>query len=178
MEVKSFERLVELIANWNEIGQEISSIIGRPALPSHIGEYIASGIFDIKLEGSAATKGIDGIFAKGPLKGKKVNIKLYGRRENILDITLDSLADYYLVLTGPKREPTSSKGTSRPLTISNIYLFNMKELVVKLKRREIKIGTATSIANSYWDEAEIYPRPLNKEIQLTRNQIRMIKLFN
>ncbi len=176
--MEDMKRLGELISKWNEIGQEISRVIGRPALPSHIGEYVASRIFSIKLEGSASTRGIDGVFAEGSLEGKTVNIKLYGKRENILDITLDGLADYYLVLTGHKREPSSSKGTTRPITISSIYLFNMKGLVDQLKKRKIRIGIATSVANSFWDEAEIYPRSSNKEIKLTREQIRMVELFN
>jgi len=143
----------------------------------HIGEYIASKIFQIKLEDSASAKGIDGVFVKGPLKGKTVNIKLYGKREGLLDITRDNLADYYLVLTGPKSAATTSRKSSRPLVISNVYLFKMTELISKLRKRGVKIGIATSVAKSYWTEAEIYPHKTNDKLELTREQARLLELF-
>ncbi len=54
----------------------------------------------------------------------------------------------------------------------------MKGLVDQLKRRKIRIGIATSVANSFRDEAEIYPRSSNKEIKLTREQIGIVELFS
>ena len=48
----------------------------------------------------ATSKGIDGFFIEGSLRGKSVNVKLYGKKENILDISTGEIADYYLVLTG------------------------------------------------------------------------------
>jgi len=112
------------------------------------------------------------------LRGKTVNIKLYGKQEGILDIAANELADYYLVLTGPKTEPTTSRGTSRPLVISHVYLFEMRKLISKLKKRKVKIGIATSVAQPYWTEAEIYPRKTNKTLELTKEQIRLLKLFS
>jgi hypothetical protein len=35
----------------------------------HLGEWIASVVFDIELESSASAKGIDGRFRSGPLRG-------------------------------------------------------------------------------------------------------------
>ena len=172
------EKLAELISERNRISKAISNLIGRPALPRHIGEYIASKIFYIELEKSATSKGIDGRFTERPLKEKTVNIKLYGKREGFLDISLGNLADYYLVLTGPKSEPTSSRGTSRPLVISNVYLFNMEELLKELRRRKVKIGIATSVASRYWKEAEIYPGNMNREISITEWQTNQLRLFS
>ena len=173
----TLEKIAELLEKRRQIDRKISKIIGRPALKGHIGEHIASKIFQIKLEDSASAKGIDGVFIKGPLKGKTVNIKLYGKREGILDIALDNLADYYLVLTGPKSAATTSRESSRPIVISDVYLFKMPELVSRLRKRGAKIGNATSVAKYYWAEAEIYPHKVNEELELTREQSRLLELF-
>ena len=176
--MSKLEKLADLISERNRISKTISELIGRPALPRHIGEYIASKIFHIELEESATSKGIDGRFTEGPLKGKTVNIKLYGKREGFLDISLGNIADYYLVLTGPKSEPTSSRETSRPLVISNAYLFNMGELLKELRQRKVKIGIATSVASRYWQGAEIYPSNTNRTISITEWQTDQLGLFS
>lgn len=175
--MNELEKIAELLRKRNQINFEISRIIGRPALTGHIGEYITSRIFKIKLEYSAVAKGVDGVFIDGALKGKTVNIKLYGKQESVLDITTGSLADYYLVLTGPKSQPVTSRGSSRPLVVSNGYLFNMTKLVSKLRKRGVKIGIATSVAKQYWEKAEIYPHRTNDELKLTTEQTGLLKLF-
>jgi hypothetical protein len=38
-------------------------------------------VFNIRLEDAANTPGLDGYFTAGPLAGKSVNIKLYGKRD-------------------------------------------------------------------------------------------------
>jgi len=88
------ERLAGLVRTKNRIDDEIAGIIDRPAQIGHVGEYIASNIFGIKLEESAAQKGIDGRFMAGPLAGRTVNIKWYGKMEGLLDITPNHLPDY------------------------------------------------------------------------------------
>jgi hypothetical protein len=45
----SLERLAELLRERNRVSTEIAALIGRPALNSHVGEYIASQVFDIEL---------------------------------------------------------------------------------------------------------------------------------
>jgi len=170
-------RLAELIHTRNQINVDIATIIGRPALVQHIGEYIASTIFDIKLEYSAATKGIDGVFTEGRLKGKTVNIKLYGKQEGVLDISLDNLADYYLVLTGLRSHALSSRGSSRPLVITNVYLFEMHGLVEILRRRGVKLGIATSVIKLLWESAEIFPNQINDALKVTKEQRRLLTLF-
>jgi hypothetical protein len=172
------EKIAELLKRRKQFDLEISRIIGRPSLASHIGEYIASKIFKIKLADSATTKGIDGAFFEGRLKGKTVNIKLYGKQEGILDISLGNLADYYLVFTGPTTPPVTSRGKSRPIVISHIYLFEMPVLVNKLRNHGVKIGISTSVAKQYWTEAEIYPQEMNNRLGLTEEQKRLIKLFH
>jgi hypothetical protein len=171
------ERVADLLRRRNRIDREISKLIDRPCTRGHIGEFIASKIFKIRLESSATAKGVDGVFAEGPLRGKTVNIKLYGKQEGFLDIAANKLANYYLVLTGPKTAPTTSRGTSRPLVILHVYLFKMPKLMKELKRRGVKIGIATSVAQHYWIEAEIYPRKTNKTLEVTKEQIRLLELF-
>lgn len=173
----TLEQLSRLLKKRNEIDLEISRIIERPGLPSHIGEFIASRIFGIRLETSASAKGMDGIFSEGPLRGRSVNVKLYGKQEGILDIETHSLADYYLVLTGPKSLPISSRGATRPLVINYVYLFEMKTLVKSLTKRNLKFSVATSVAKEYWDQAEIYPDQNNNELVLTEEQLRQLRLF-
>ena len=180
IEIKKLQELAKLIRCRNEIDAKITKIIGRPALTSHVGEYIASQIFKIELEQSGTQKGFDGRFTEGPLKGKTVNIKFYPKRENLLDINpdLESALDYYLVLTGPKSSATSSRGTTRPWVITNVYLFESHKLMEVLKRRGVKIGYATSVISKLWDGAEIYPERKNENFpSLSPEQIRLLELF-
>lgn len=83
----------------------------------HLGEWIAARIFDIKLESSAATPGIDGRFRSGLLQDRTVNIKWYLKREGLLDTTASKALDYYLVPTGPPSAAVSSRDTTRPWCI-------------------------------------------------------------
>ena len=99
--MESLQQLAQLVRRRNDVANEIAKAIGRPALLGHVGEYIASKIFDIRLQASASAKGIDGYFVAGSLEGKSVNIKWYGLQEHMLDLVLDEPPDYYLVMTGP-----------------------------------------------------------------------------
>lgn len=173
----SLERLAELLKERNRVSSEIASLIGRPALNSHLGEYIASKIFDIELYESATHKGADGRFRSGPLRGKTVNVKLYGKKEGLLDIS-HAPADYYLVLTGPDSPPVSSRGGDRPLVIDQAFIFNMGNLLTELRVRGVKIGIATSITKSSWEAAMIYPRPRSKECILSPEQAKLLELFH
>lgn len=83
--MKEFQELAALIADRNRIDESICRLIGRPAITGHIGEFIASRVFDIQLEVSAAHKAWDGRFRSGPLAGRTVDIKFYGKQEGILD---------------------------------------------------------------------------------------------
>jgi hypothetical protein len=169
--------LADLIKRRNEIEKEITSIINRPALIGHLGEFICSQIFNVPLVKSASNKGIDGHFSEGELSGCSVNIKWYIRNQGLLDITPSYLPDYYLVLTGLKTAVLSSVGISCPWAIESVYLFNAKELVEILKERGIKIGVATSVINALWEAAEIYPRCNNISLTITPKQIEMLSLF-
>jgi hypothetical protein len=122
MDTDALKRVADLIASRNEIDAHIASITGRPALVGHLGEWIAAEVFGIELEVSASAKAVDGRFTPGPLAGRMVNIKCYGKRDGILDMTEDQTLDYYLVLTGPRVVAQSSRGTTRPMLIDAVYL--------------------------------------------------------
>ena len=169
--------LAELIKKRNEIGTKITRVIGRPAIIGHVGEFIASRIFDIKLEESASSKAIDGYFRSGSLIGKSVNVKWYGKHESVLDITPHSLPDFYLVMTGPRSSTFSSRGDIRPWLIEQVFLFDAKILVSDLSNRNIKIGVATSVRKLYWEDAEIYPRQANQDYIISVDQKKMLQQF-
>ena len=128
-------KLALLLSKRNSIDKEIGAIIGRPALTGHIGEYIASQVFNIELSDSASEQSIDGHFRSGTLVGKSVNIKYYTVKGSILDITPDSLPDYYLVIEGKSDTPTSSKDKVYPANICSVYLFEkILEIAFVLKK--------------------------------------------
>ena len=170
-------QLAELIKSHNAVERGIAEIVGRPGLIGHVGEYIASEIFGIELLESASHKGIDGHFAAGPLAGKSVNVKWYPKLESLLDITPNHLPDYYLVLTGPRTAAESSRGSTRPWTITSAFLFDTRKLMPQLRARRIKIGIATSVRRQYWDDAEVYPSQSNDALTLTHAQRAMLAMF-
>lgn len=170
-------RLAELTSERNAVARRIAAIIGRPGLIGHVGEYIASRIFGIELEKSAVSKGVDGHFTGGPLAGKTVNVKWSAKHEGLLNIRPDALADYYLVLAGPRTPATSSRGSVRPWVIESVFLFGARALVERLRQRGVTIGVATSVVRALWDEAELYPTQRNTDLKLTGVQKDMIAMF-
>ena len=169
--------LADLLARRNALDARIGAIIGRPALAGHIGEWIASKVFDIQLEDSAVAKAIDGRFRSGPLAGKTVNIKIYGKREGLLDTNSDPSLDYYLVLCGPKATTLTSKGGTRPLRVTNVYLFDAAAIRTDQLSRGTKSGVASSIRTALWTEAEIYPR-FHPVLKLAAEQRRALAFFD
>jgi hypothetical protein len=170
------KQLADLIKERNQIHTRISSIIGRPATMGHLGEFIASRIFDVHFEESATAKGIDGHFTAGPLSGKSVDIKWYGKQEGLLAINPEAIPDFYLVLTGPKSPAISSRGQDRPWRIKHVYLFYGLKLVDTLSARSIVFSVATSVRQDLWSEAEIYPSH-NELFVLTDDQRKMLEIF-
>ncbi len=115
-------RLASLIEQRNHVDAEIAAAIGCPAHPGHVGEFAAAAIFDIGPLKSATHPGADGHLARGPLAGRSVNIKKYSLDQGLLDIRLDALPDFFLVLTGARTPAESSRGTTQPWTIESVYL--------------------------------------------------------
>jgi hypothetical protein len=101
--VNRLDELTALIHERNSLEQRISAIIGRPASIGHLGEFIPSEVFGIRLAENANHKSIDGWFQRGPLAGRSVNVKWYAKHEGLLDMCVESGPDFYLVLAGSKQ---------------------------------------------------------------------------
>ncbi len=170
-------RLARLLAQRNAIDAEIARLIDRPATRGHIGEYIASRIFDIELMDWATSRAFDGHFRSGPLAGKSVDVKFYGKQEALLDIHEDEQPDFFLVLTGNTAPATSSRGKTRPLVISHVYLFRGAEIAADIRRRGVRFGVATSVPKALWDCAEVFPEPRSSSLPLTPEQNSLLHLF-
>lgn len=170
-------QLAEFIKIKNKIDAEISRLVGRPALVSHVGEYLAARIFGVQLVDSASNKAIDGYFCTGPLAGKSVNVKWYLKQDCLLAINPNSIPDYYLILSGPITPAGSSRGTTRPWVIDHVYLFNAIDLITRLRQRGTKFSEATSIIRSFWEEAEIYPQSNNMEYRINNETKQLLELF-
>lgn len=168
------ERLARLIRERNAIDNEIAAIIGRPSERGHVGEYLAAQLFGITLESSANTKGFDGRFHQGPLAGKTVNIKWYGKMECVLDIPA-SRPDHFLVMTGIHGSAVSSKGATRPWVIEAVYLFETPALMQELIVSGVKIGIATSVRRKLWESAELFPHSNSPLMMLTDAQRAQLK---
>ena len=175
--VEQIQALVELLAKRNATDERISRLIQRPATRGHIGEFIAAHVFDIRLMESATNKAIDGVFCSGPLAGRSVDVKFYGKQEGLLAINEDAQPDYFLVLTGPKAAAVSSRGSKRLLVIDHVYLFEGKALAEDLRRRQVKFGVAASIRSATWEAAEVFPRQRNSLHPLSEGQRQMLALF-
>jgi hypothetical protein len=111
--VEQITRLAELLKARNSIDAEIAAITGRPMTSGHLGEWIASRVFGIELEPSAAAAAIDGRFRSAPFAGMTVNVKWYLKREGLLDMSSSPALDSYLVLAGPASAAASSRGSTR-----------------------------------------------------------------
>jgi hypothetical protein len=176
-DAEALHELAGLIRERNANARAVTQLVGRPALLGHLGEFVASVVFDIVLEKSATAKGIDGHFASGPLQGKTVNIKWYGKEESLLDIRPDAIPDYYLVLTGPRGRAVSSRGEARCWSIDSVFLFESAPLLSALTVRGVQVGVATSIVRALWSEAEIYPTP-GARLSLSQEQRLLLDLFS
>ncbi len=171
-------RLASLLHERNQIDEQISGLINRPATQGHIGEFISSQVFGIRLMESASNKAIDGYFTIGLLAGKSVDIKFYGKQEGLLAINEGEQPDYFLVLTGPVSPALSSKGQQRLCVVDHVYIFDGKALASELLRRGVKFGVATSVKKDQWEAAEIYPIQRNKTIILADDQKKLLGLFS
>lgn len=177
MSLADLGRVAALIAERNAVDAEIAAITGRPVVAGHLGEWIAAQIFDIELETSAVAKALHGRFRSGPLAGRTLNVKWYGKEESLLDVSEDERLHYYLVMTGPRCSAASSRGATRPLLIPSVYLFDAAQLLNELRSRGVKIGVATSVRRAQWDSAEIYPSGRNPALAVTDEQRGLLAQF-
>jgi len=181
--MEGLRKLSRLIRKWNDIESEIASLIGCPGLVQNIGEYVAEKVFNLKLEKSKTTKGFDGRFTLGGLRGRTVNVKIYPEREGFIDWKDDALPDYFLILAGPKRKGRRTTGKGHPLIITNTYLFDTRKLRRLLVSRNVQIKRATnrtvqaSVRVSDWEEAEVFPKRRCMLMNLSPKQKKMLALF-
>ena len=171
------KRIARLLRERNVVDAEIAGIIHRPMTAGHLGEWIASQVFDIGLEPTATATAIDGRFRSGPLQGRTVNVKWYLKCDGLLDMTESDQLDYYLVLTGPSSGAVSSRDATRPWCIAAVFLFDARQLRAEQVGRGVKPGTASSVLKRQWAAAEIYPAAGNSLLEVTPNQADMLSLF-
>jgi hypothetical protein len=176
--MEDLRNLARLLGERNTIEADITNLIGRPATLGHIGEFIASRVFNIDLHRSAAHQGSDGVFQNGPLANKAVEVKLYSQQEGILDVNTGTGPDYYLVLTGPKSPPRPSRGKAHPAFVDHVYLFGRIEVATDVALRNVKSGTATGLRKDFWDRHEVFPHSANSELPLTPEQRRLLAQFS
>lgn len=177
MDLDRLRVLAGLVREQNAVHDRISALVGRPAQIGHVGEFIASEVFDIALQDSAVAAGLDGSFRSGPLAGRSVNIKWYGKREGALDVALDAPPDFYLVLCGPRTADGSSRGGTRPWLIEEVFLFEHAPLLTALQGRRVKIGVATSVAKEFWERARVFPAGSNAPLALSPEQVEALAMF-
>jgi hypothetical protein len=111
------------------------------------------------------------------LAGRSVDVKWYAKQEGLLDITPAALPDTYLVLTGPRAGAASSRGATRPWLIDAVYLFDAPALVEHLRLAGVKLGVATSVRQSLWQAAQLYPEANNPTLPLSEEQCRLLAQF-
>ncbi len=166
--------LSSLIKSRNTIDGKLATIIGKSAQIGNMGEYIASIIFEIALDGTGKARGYDGRFIRGPLARQSVDVQWRVRRDGQLNIKIDAIPDYYLVFTGPT---TCTPPFASPWLIETIFLFHGIELHTALRERGVQIGNSTSVTGPLWERTEIYPIPRNPALILTDEQRKQLILF-
>jgi Family of unknown function (DUF6998) len=170
--------LAALTRDLNAALTRIAAFLGRPALVGHVGEFIASVVFDIDLNPSASAKGHDGYFnANSPLAGRSVNVKWATAHDGLIDLSPDIDTDYYLVLAGPRVGAVSSIGKSRLWVIEAVYLLDAAEIVGSLRAAGRGIGVASSVRKQVWESAMLYPESRNPLLVLTEEQRKLLALF-
>jgi hypothetical protein len=174
--VDEVERIAELLRARNAVDALIADATGRPMASGHLGEWLAFRIFGLTPALHAAVAGFDGTFGGGPLDGRTVNVKWYLNREGLLDIAATG-PDYYLVMTGQPAPAVTSRGTTRPWCIDEVFLFETARLEAELRARGVALGTATSVRAATWRAAQVYPEPRNPALVLDERQRWLLGLF-
>jgi hypothetical protein len=174
--VDEVERIAELLRARNAVDTLIADVTNRPVTSGHLGEWLAFRIFGLTPAVHAAVAGLDGTFSGGPFDGRTVNVKWYLKRDGLLDIT-DTAPDYYLVMTGPMAPAVTSKGTTRPWCIDEVFLFETERLMAELRDRGVAVGPATSLRAVQWAAAQVYPDANNPALALDERQQGLLRLF-
>ncbi|MEU4569497.1 hypothetical protein [Micromonospora sp. NPDC023956] len=172
---EDLRRLAALLRDREELDDRITALIGRPARPGEIGEFIAARVFDIALAGNAVQAGYDGVFRSGPLAGRTVNVKNYGDALSGLDISSHP-CDHYLVLSS-RPQPLGTVRHHR-WEIAAVYLFDAHRLRETLTGRGVRIGIATSIRRADLHAAQVFPATNPAApLRLSPEQVALLSLF-
>jgi hypothetical protein len=166
--------LASLMKSRNTIDAKIATMVGRTAQAGNVGEYIAAMIFKIALDETGKARGYDGRFTHGPLTGQTVDVQWHLKHDGQLNLRIDALPDYYLVLTGPQ---TTAPAHASPWLITSIFLFNARDLLNALGERGVQIGSGTSVTGPLWERAEIFPRAQDHRFVLSEEEKTMLALF-
>jgi hypothetical protein len=170
-------RLADLIRSRNTVERNIAALIGRPAHMQEVAEYIAAAIFGIALNDSSEHKDYDGRFVRGPLAGHTVAIQWHSRHSGQLNLRTDPLPDYYLAFMGPKAEAAAFRSIGTPWILDSVYLFEADELLRALYERQVQVGSNTSLIESLWERAELYPVQRNTLLSLSKEQYELLGKF-
>jgi hypothetical protein len=170
-------QLAELIKTRNWVDGYISTLANCSPQMAPVGAFIASRVFRIASPKPASRRSCEGHFAQGSLAGRSVNIRWLPRPGGVLDIDLDALPDFFLVLAGSRHQGTSRGGGSQPWLIASVHLFDAGALVDELRRRGTRITTATPVPQDLWQEAEVYPTQHNPILALSAGQREMLAQF-
>lgn len=166
--------LASLIKSRNTIDAKIAAVVGRTAQVGNVGEYIASIIFAIALDEAGKARGYDGHFTHGPLAGQTVDVQWHPRQDGQLNIKIDALPAYYLVMIGQEANVPS---LANPWLIQAVFLFNAQELLNALRERKVQLGSNTSVTGPLWERAEIYPTAREQRLVLSDEEKHMLSLF-
>ena len=176
--MSNLKQLSSLLVRRNAIDEKITALIGRPAIRGHVGEWIAQEIFKVKAGKIRESEGLR----------RPVYRRSAGRTDGECEVVRQARGaarhqssqrpGQYLVLTGPKAEATTSKGQTRPLVITEVFLFDASALVEQFKVQKRRLGVAASVRQHEWKTARVYPKAApGARLTLTDAQREALKLF-
>ena len=111
-----------------------------------------------------------------PLVGKSSTSRRT-RNERECSYQAAQLPEYYWVLAVPSPRD-NSRGTVRPWGIKEVFLFEAAPLVARLRKRPVKVGTATSVHRAEWKRARIFPVLPGTPLRLTKDQQAALRRFD
>jgi hypothetical protein len=174
---ESVTAVARLVRERDVIDGEITRIINRPAVAGHLGEWLASELFDIDLEPPGSAEAFDGRFASGPLATGTVNIEWISRRDEQLDPDSSRAIDFHLVFTGTRALALTTKGLVRPVRINACYLFDARELEARQAARGATSCAAAGLRAEEWNAAEIFPDRNNPLLTIGPEAHGLLALF-
>jgi hypothetical protein len=174
----ALNQLADAIRQRNQAEDRIATIVGRPVSAGTLYQFVACRVFDIDLDGPDCDvlHGV-GRFCSGPLAGRSVAVRRTGVSTRSLDITIDPLPDFILVMACSDAVSVSPEFDARPSLVDRVYLFDAGRLVAELEGRGRKVGAGTVVDRLTWQAAEIYPQQRSGHYLLSGAQRHALGLF-